>query len=483
MRRERSSPGQQEGRPRRRLLRRVRMRQAEGQGGRRRQAAGEQGREEGKRRRGQRGPRRRGDGERRRRPGARERPRDSAGRRRPNNAGTGRGSKDHKKKPHSQSSQKILVSHLMIRNVTDGDAGVYKCLAKSVVGEDSAQAVIRVVPPIDPHPSVAECPYAGYCLNGGTCMMFKIVGELVCQCAEGFKGQRCQEKEVYPTFSRSCHGPLRNIRHSHGRRCPRNQPAALLELLQQALARKHKVSPWTKTHLLNWSPTHTGSAYWPRYMHRSPHSPIQHRTSENHNIDPTQRGPIPSPNFLPQNPSFPGLLPQQETTKDPLMLDSLLPNLNPSPVNRRRGPLGHHLLTSSPLATPQPTHSHVDFHQMTPPTTPLQERVKPDVAEGQQGDISLHSPPPQLNELREGEQVQVIRHHRRMHRRHHHRQHSFDPRDRQKHSRSDAHFSNPTESVWDQKVNEAELNWSSKVKSNTPASLYLTMPHQDNEHQ
>ncbi|XP_071550775.1 uncharacterized protein [Panulirus ornatus] len=207
MRRERSSPGQQEGRPRRRLLRRVRMRQAEGQGGRRRQAAGEQGREEGKRRRGQRGPRRRGDGERRRRPGARERPRDSAGRRRPNNAGTGRGSKDHKKKPHSQSSQKILVSHLMIRNVTDGDAGVYKCLAKSVVGEDSAQAVIRVVPPIDPHPSVAECPYAGYCLNGGTCMMFKIVGELVCQCAEGFKGQRCQEKEVYPTFS-AAGGPV-----------------------------------------------------------------------------------------------------------------------------------------------------------------------------------------------------------------------------------------------------------------------------------
>lgn len=217
-------------------------------------------------------------------------------------------------------------------------------------------------------------------------------------------------------------------------------------------------------------------------MHRSPHSLIQHRTAGSHNIAPTHSGPIPSANFLPQNPSSPGLRPQQETTKDPLVLDSLLPNLNPSQVARRKGPLRHHLLTSNPLTTPQPTYSHVDFHQTTTPTNPLQKRVKPDVAEGQQLDIPLHSPPPQLNELSGDEQVQFVHNHSQKRHRHRHRQHSTDSRDRQPRSRSeDAHFSKSTKSVWDQ--NEAELDRSSEVESNTPASLYLTTPHQDNGHQ
>lgn len=57
------------------------------------------------------------------------------------------GNQGRRKKPRPQTSRKkIIVSHLMMRSVTDGDAGVYKCLAKSVVGEDSAQALIRVVP-------------------------------------------------------------------------------------------------------------------------------------------------------------------------------------------------------------------------------------------------------------------------------------------------------------------------------------------------
>lgn len=97
----------------------------------------------------------------------------------------------------------------MVREVREEDAAVYKCVAKSVAGEATTEATIRVVPPIDPLPFVDKCPYSGYCLNGGTCMMFKIVGELVCQCADGFKGQRCEEKEVYLTFL--------DYRHPYGR--------------------------------------------------------------------------------------------------------------------------------------------------------------------------------------------------------------------------------------------------------------------------
>ncbi|CAH1390787.1 unnamed protein product [Nezara viridula] len=41
------------------------------------------------------------------------------------------------------------------------------------------------------------CPIANYCLNDGTCTYYETVGELVCQCAEGFKGQRCENKDVY----------------------------------------------------------------------------------------------------------------------------------------------------------------------------------------------------------------------------------------------------------------------------------------------
>ncbi|KAK8398486.1 hypothetical protein O3P69_003970 [Scylla paramamosain] len=171
------------------------------------------------------------------------------------------------RRPITPSQQRVVqVSEVKIHDTSRRrDAGQYKCVARSVVGEAEIEANIRVVRPINPHTLVEKCPYDGYCLNGGTCMMFTVVGELVCQCAEGFKGQRCQEKEVYPTFNRNCHGPIRNLRHSQGRRCPRNQPAALWELLQQTLAlrRQHKVTPWTKTQLLLWPTARPRAVTWP----------------------------------------------------------------------------------------------------------------------------------------------------------------------------------------------------------------------------
>ncbi|KAK4291714.1 hypothetical protein Pmani_035481 [Petrolisthes manimaculis] len=238
--------------------------------------------------------------------------------------GTPDGRRRRQQRPSPQ--RRVLVSSLVVRNAAEEDAGIYKCVARSVVGEAHAVATIRVVPPIDPHPYVDKCPYDGYCLNGGTCMMFKIVGELVCQCAEGFKGQRCTEKEVYPTFNRNCHGPIRN-RHSQGRRCPRNQPAALWELLQQTLASRHEVSPRTRTQLLSWSPSHTGNIFWLQNLRPNPHSPPPP-------LYPTPHSPPPSLPHL-QDPSASG----QDTTLSPTLLDSLYPSHDPSQVPHHRGPI------------------------------------------------------------------------------------------------------------------------------------------------
>ncbi|KZS00816.1 Pro-neuregulin-2, membrane-bound, partial [Daphnia magna] len=47
------------------------------------------------------------------------------------------------------------------------------------------------------------CPIDSFCLNGGTCKYYEAVGELVCQCAEGYKGQRCENKDIYNLGSKS----------------------------------------------------------------------------------------------------------------------------------------------------------------------------------------------------------------------------------------------------------------------------------------
>ncbi|XP_069162832.1 uncharacterized protein [Procambarus clarkii] len=357
--------------------------------------------------------------------------------------------------------QKVLVSQLTVRSATEGDAGVYKCVAKSVAGQASAQAMIRVVPPIDPHIFVDDCPNLGYCLNGGTCMMFKIVGELVCQCAEGFKGQRCQEKEVYPTFNRNCQGPLKNIRHSEGRRCPRNQPAALWELLQQSLSLKHKGSPWTTAQLLNWSSTHTGSTYWSRYMGLAP-TP---RTllSGNESSAPSQTGPLPTASGLPHTPPS-GPLPLLHTTKDPVVLDAILSDLDLSQVTRRRNPLGPHALTWSGAASSPASRTHANLHQLTTPSSPVLRRDEPVAVEEPQLDVLPLSLP-----------------HRNHRRHHHHRQHSTKARTQARHTNTQAvHFTQPTTSAWDQKVIEADLDWSSRPPLNTGASpSSVSAPHQE----
>ena len=42
----------------------------------------------------------------------------------------------------------------------------------------------------------SACPIHSYCLNGGSCLYYQSIGELVCRCSEGFTGQRCQFKKA-----------------------------------------------------------------------------------------------------------------------------------------------------------------------------------------------------------------------------------------------------------------------------------------------
>ncbi|KAK8746549.1 hypothetical protein OTU49_017077 [Cherax quadricarinatus] len=201
-----------------------------------------------------------------------------------------------------------------------------------------------------------------------------------------------------------------------------------------------------------------------------------------HSTAPTHSGPIPTASGLPQNPSL-GLLPLHHTTKDPVVLDSLLANLDLSQVTRRREPLGHHSLTSIPPVTPHPTQTHATPHQLTTPNSPIMRKVELDTVETSQMDVLPHSP--RQNEHNKGEHTHPIHYHSRTHHRHHHRQYSTDLKDRPPHSSlDDAYLPEPNESAWDQKVTEADLDWSSKAYLNTPASpVYYTMPHQENEHQ
>lgn len=319
-------------------------------------------------------------------------------------------------------------------------------------------------------------------------MIFKIVGELVCQCAEGFKGQRCQEKEVYPTFSRNCQGPLRHFRHSRGLRCPRNQPTALWELLQQSLAHKQKVSPWTKPHLLSWSPTHTGHAYWPRYTRPAPHSSKPHQTAGPHNPAVTRSNLLPTASVLPQNPSSSDHLPAHHTTQDPFLLDSHLSDLDLPQLPRRRDRAGHRRVSpSNPSATrqPHPQQTFPDRHQLPTTRSQLKRRIGPDSFENPHVVRHPQAPALQPENREEGGHVQPTNPHSRTRHGHRHQQHFPEERDSRAHSSSrEGHTNEPAKSSWDQKVSEAGLSWSSSLDSNTPTPpLFFTTPHQENRRQ
>nr|CAH0108387.1 unnamed protein product [Daphnia galeata] len=147
-------------------------------------------------------------------------------------------------KPLNAASKRVRIktkrrrSTLRIRCVKEEDAGLYECRPTNVIGTGTASrskvTVVKVtaVPSSSSSSSLSDssssppssklsaslrpvngsssstgsslwplialpCPIDSFCLNGGTCKYYEAVGELVCQCAEGYKGQRCENKDIY----------------------------------------------------------------------------------------------------------------------------------------------------------------------------------------------------------------------------------------------------------------------------------------------
>ncbi|XP_050541252.1 pro-neuregulin-2, membrane-bound isoform isoform X2 [Daktulosphaira vitifoliae] len=95
-------------------------------------------------------------------------------------------------------------SMLVIPRVRPEDSGKYECRGTGVQTGHVAISWGQVIVNSKPDNTTALWPLVGgpcpadlvYCLNGGTCTFYETIGELVCQCAEGFKGQRCENKDI-----------------------------------------------------------------------------------------------------------------------------------------------------------------------------------------------------------------------------------------------------------------------------------------------
>jgi len=66
------------------------------------------------------------------------------------------------------------------------------------LSRDEERGGLWSVPASPPSPLYSsQCPIADYCLNGGRCHYYSIIGELTCQCEKGYHGQRCERKYVW----------------------------------------------------------------------------------------------------------------------------------------------------------------------------------------------------------------------------------------------------------------------------------------------
>jgi len=86
-------------------------------------------------------------------------------------------------------------SILRLSGAQGRDAGKYTCRATNVLGEQSQTTSISVRV-LAPDPPASSCPIDSFCLNGGKCLYYEMIGELVCRCPEGYAGQRCQFKKA-----------------------------------------------------------------------------------------------------------------------------------------------------------------------------------------------------------------------------------------------------------------------------------------------
>ncbi|XP_054717243.1 pro-neuregulin-2, membrane-bound isoform-like isoform X2 [Uloborus diversus] len=85
-------------------------------------------------------------------------------------------------------------SQLVISQVNFQDAGTYECSASNILGNATTSATVIINATTDWVFKKSPCPKNNFCLNGGNCSYFETVQEYVCECAEGYRGQRCESK-------------------------------------------------------------------------------------------------------------------------------------------------------------------------------------------------------------------------------------------------------------------------------------------------
>ncbi|CAG0900911.1 unnamed protein product [Darwinula stevensoni] len=90
-------------------------------------------------------------------------------------------------------------SRLVIQKAAPKDSGTYECRAWNAFGPPSVSTThVLVKGKLEPKNDSNEspCEVAHFCLNGGTCTYIKDIKEMMCTCPKGFKGSRCDSKDV-----------------------------------------------------------------------------------------------------------------------------------------------------------------------------------------------------------------------------------------------------------------------------------------------
>uniref|UniRef100_T1IM99 EGF-like domain-containing protein n=1 Tax=Strigamia maritima TaxID=126957 RepID=T1IM99_STRMM len=97
-------------------------------------------------------------------------------------------------------------SRLEVDPVRLDDAGEYECRAENKCGTATATTHVTIrkgkssfATQTSRNPSPFEglpCNISDYCMHGGTCTYYRAIGELACRCADGYKGQRCETKDL-----------------------------------------------------------------------------------------------------------------------------------------------------------------------------------------------------------------------------------------------------------------------------------------------
>ena len=83
-------------------------------------------------------------------------------------------------------------STLTVSDVAARDGGIYTCQATNIAGTSSHATHVTIRNTLPTTHQASDCPIHSYCLNGGSCLYYHSIGELVCrsvwaQCPVSFR--------------------------------------------------------------------------------------------------------------------------------------------------------------------------------------------------------------------------------------------------------------------------------------------------------